>query len=77
MAVVILAFGISAVLLARVNPIIFRARSRFQPGTKRWDKVLLSVILPAMVAIIPLCSVGCRSVSLVGRPALGHVSHCS
>jgi protein-S-isoprenylcysteine O-methyltransferase Ste14 len=55
-AVVILAFGISALVLARVNPIIFRARSRFQPGTKRWDKVLLSVILPAMVAIIPIAA---------------------
>lgn len=55
-AVVILAFGISALVLARVNPIIFRARSRFQPGTKRWDKVLLSVILPAMVAIIPVAA---------------------
>ncbi|SIT53910.1 membrane hypothetical protein [Mesorhizobium prunaredense] len=55
-AVVILAFGISALVLARVNPIIFRARSRFRPGTKRWDKVLLSVILPAMVAIIPVAA---------------------
>jgi protein-S-isoprenylcysteine O-methyltransferase Ste14 len=54
LAVLILAFGGSALVLARVNPIIYRARSRFQPGTKRWDKALLAVILPAMVAILPV-----------------------
>ena len=54
--VLILAFGISALVLARVNPIIYRARSRLQPGTKRWDKVLLAIMLPAMVAIVPLAA---------------------
>ena len=53
-AVLILGFGISALVLARVNPVIYRARSRFQPGTKGWDKALLAVILPAMVAILPV-----------------------
>lgn len=53
-AVQVLAFGIAALILARVNPIIYRARSRFQPGTKGWDKALLAVILPAMVAILPV-----------------------
>jgi hypothetical protein len=33
-AVIVAAFGLSALLLARVNPMIYRARSRFQPGTK-------------------------------------------
>lgn len=53
-AVLLLGFGVSAFLLARVNPVIYRARSRFQPGTKGWDKALLAVILPAMVAILPV-----------------------
>lgn len=55
-AATIIAFGVSALVLARVNPVIYRARSRFQPGTKGWDKALLAVILPAMVAILPLAA---------------------
>jgi protein-S-isoprenylcysteine O-methyltransferase Ste14 len=55
-AVTILGFGVSALVLARVNPAIYRARSRFQPGTKGWDKALLAVILPAMVAILPVAA---------------------
>lgn len=49
-------YGVSAAVLARVNPVIFRARSGFQPGTERWDLWLLAVLLPAMVAEIPLAS---------------------
>lgn len=56
LAVLMLGFGASALVLARVNPIIYRARSRFQPGTKPWDKALLAVILPAMVAILPVAA---------------------
>jgi len=56
LAVLISAFGVSALVIARVNPIIYRARSRFQPGTKGWDKALLAVILPAMVAILPVAA---------------------
>jgi protein-S-isoprenylcysteine O-methyltransferase Ste14 len=56
LAFLIIAFGISALILSRVNPVIFRARSRFQPGTERWDKILLWWMLPAMVAEIPLAS---------------------
>lgn len=54
--VLVLAFGASALMLARVNPVIFRARSRFQEGTKSWDKALLAVILPAMTAILPVAA---------------------
>lgn len=43
-------------MLARINPMIYRARSRIQPGTKGWDKTLLAVILPAMVAIVPVAA---------------------
>lgn len=55
-AVLVAAFGISALVLARVNPIIYRARSRFQPGTKTWDKALLAIVLPTMVAILPVAA---------------------
>src|SRR5262245_34154724 len=55
-AIIVAAFGFSALLLARVNPMIYRARSRFQPGTEKWDLILLAVMLPAMVAEIPLAT---------------------
>ena len=35
-ALTVLGYGGSALILARVNPAIYRARSRFQPGTKAW-----------------------------------------
>src|SRR6516162_9521849 len=46
----------SALILARVNPSIYRARSRFQPGTKSWDLFLVALILPAMVIEVPLAT---------------------
>jgi protein-S-isoprenylcysteine O-methyltransferase Ste14 len=55
-AVLVATFGLSALLLARVNPMIYRARSRFQPGTKKWDLALLAVLFPAMIAEIPLAT---------------------
>src|SRR5579871_3498329 len=55
-AVLVALFGLSALLLARLNPIIYRARSRFQPGTKKWDLILLAVLLPAMMAEIPIAT---------------------
>ena len=48
------AFGASALILARVNPRIYRARSRFQHGTKRWDLVLVTLILAAIITEVPL-----------------------
>ncbi|QCL95470.1 isoprenylcysteine carboxylmethyltransferase family protein [Agrobacterium tumefaciens] len=55
-AVVAAAFGLSALVLARVNPAIFRARSRFQPGTKTWDLFLVTGILLAFAAEIPVAA---------------------
>mgnify|MGYP001025600877 FL=1 len=52
----IVVYGISALVLWRVNPIIYRARSRFQSGTKRWDRILLALMLPAIVAEIPVAT---------------------
>jgi protein-S-isoprenylcysteine O-methyltransferase Ste14 len=54
--VVVVSFALSALVLARVNPVIFRARSRFQPGTKKWDLILVSVILLAFFAEIPVAA---------------------
>lgn len=34
-AVLVAVFGLSALLLARVNPMRYRARRRLQPGTKK------------------------------------------
>jgi protein-S-isoprenylcysteine O-methyltransferase Ste14 len=50
------AFGLSGLLLAHVNPMIYRARSRFQPGTETWDLILLAVLLPAFVVEVPLAT---------------------
>ncbi|MFK0206935.1 methyltransferase family protein [Agrobacterium sp. NPDC090283] len=55
-AVVVAAFGLSALVLARVNPVIFRARSQFQPGTKKWDLFLVTGILLAFSAEIPVAA---------------------
>lgn len=47
-------YGIAILVMRRVNPMIFRARSRFQAGTKRWDLILVSLICLGMIAEIPL-----------------------
>ena len=56
----VLAFLLSGALavfwLWRVNPDIFAARSRIQPGTKGWDRTLLAVLLPAIVATFPVAA---------------------
>jgi isoprenylcysteine carboxyl methyltransferase (ICMT) family protein YpbQ len=55
-AALILGFGGSALAIAKVNPIIYRARSRLQPGTERWDLLLVGVILTSMTVTIPVAS---------------------
>lgn len=54
LAVLVAAFGASALVIAKVNPVIFRARSRFQQGTQKWDLLLVTLILLAMVVEIAL-----------------------
>ena len=46
-AFLVAAFGASALILARVNPTIYRARSRFQPG---------ALIFSAMIIEVPLAT---------------------
>ena len=55
-AFLVAAFAGSTLIVARVNPSIFRARSRFQPGTKRWDLVLVTLILLALITEVPLAT---------------------
>lgn len=55
-ATLVVGFGLSGLAIAKTNPVIFRARSRFQPGTERWDLPLVAVILTAMAATIPVAS---------------------
>ncbi len=40
----------------RRNPEVIVARSQSHRGTKRWDKVLLACLVPAMVAVFPLAA---------------------
>ena len=42
---------IALLALARLNPEIFAARRRIQPGTKQWDRILLLFLFVAMCAI--------------------------
>jgi protein-S-isoprenylcysteine O-methyltransferase Ste14 len=49
----LLAGTLAALYLWRVNPEIFVARSRIHEGTKRWDRILLGFLIPAMVGIFP------------------------
>jgi protein-S-isoprenylcysteine O-methyltransferase Ste14 len=54
---VLLVAGTPALLvLWRVNPEVLVARSRIHEGTKRWDKVLLCFLFPAMTAIFPVAA---------------------
>ena len=52
--VLVLLGVISSVFLVlhRVNPEVIVARSSFHEGTKRWDKILLSIYFPAMAAVL-------------------------
>jgi protein-S-isoprenylcysteine O-methyltransferase Ste14 len=49
-------YAIAVLVMLRVNPVIFRARNRFQAGTKRWDIILVSFMCLGMVAEIPVAT---------------------
>jgi len=72
-----IAYSASISILKRVNPAIFRARNRFQAGTKRWDVILVSLICFGMVAEIPLAAFDGGRMSWSAVPAsvviLGYV----
>lgn len=51
---------IATVLLWRINPEIFVARSRVQPGTKRLDYVFIAVVMASFAAILPVAGLDFR-----------------
>jgi len=65
----LLAVAVSTAVLWRVNPMIFRARSRFQRGTKLWDRRLLAVILPMAAAILPVAALDAGRFRWTALPA--------
>jgi protein-S-isoprenylcysteine O-methyltransferase Ste14 len=67
LAVLVAAFGASTLVIAKVNPVIFRARSRFQRGTEKWDLALVALILAAMMTEIAVASLD------AGRMRWSHV----
>jgi protein-S-isoprenylcysteine O-methyltransferase Ste14 len=69
-AFLIAGYGVSALVLLKLNPAIYRARSRFQPGTRRWDLILLTLMLPAMVAEIPLATLDVERMGWSHVPAV-------
>lgn len=62
--------AIAACTLAmrRLNPVIFQARSRFQPGTQSWDLKIVSIVLVAMAAIVPVAALDAGRLKLYPLP---------
>jgi protein-S-isoprenylcysteine O-methyltransferase Ste14 len=60
LAVFLLQIAIAAVYLWRVNPEIYVARSRFHKGTKAWDKLVLCLLFPAILAVFPVAGLDHR-----------------
>ncbi len=48
--------AVLGLVLWRVNPEVVVARTGFHEGTKRWDKVLVPVLLAAVYTIIPIAA---------------------
>jgi len=55
-AVLVWAFGLSALPPARVNPMIYRTRSRLRRGTRNGNLILVAIIPPAIVIEIPVAT---------------------
>jgi protein-S-isoprenylcysteine O-methyltransferase Ste14 len=53
MVVFVVAILIAVAVLYRMNPEIFAARSRIQPGTKLWDYIFITLIIGGMTLILP------------------------
>lgn len=50
----VVAIVIAIAVLAQLNPEIFAARSRIQPGTKLWDYIFIALVIGGMAAILPV-----------------------
>jgi protein-S-isoprenylcysteine O-methyltransferase Ste14 len=55
-AFLVVSYGAWVLILRRVNRAIFRTRSRFQPGTKRWDLILVALVFSGLIVEIPLAT---------------------
>ena len=51
---------VSIVIIWRLNPEIFAARSRIQPGTKAWDYVFIALIVGGFIAVLPVAALDFR-----------------
>jgi protein-S-isoprenylcysteine O-methyltransferase Ste14 len=56
LAVFLVLTAAAMLYLWRVNPEIFAARRRFQPGSKRWDVVVATLSILTMGAILPVAA---------------------
>jgi protein-S-isoprenylcysteine O-methyltransferase Ste14 len=72
--------GVGILYLWYANPDIFVARRRIRPGTKRWDKVLVALLLLSFVAIFPVAGLDAGrfhwSHVPLGVVVLGYVLFC-
>ena len=48
--------AVVALYLWRVNPEVWVARTRSHEGTKRWDKILVPILLAVVYAIVPIAA---------------------
>jgi protein-S-isoprenylcysteine O-methyltransferase Ste14 len=51
---------IAIVIIWRVNPEIFAARSRIQPGTKTWDYFFIALVIGAFMLVMPVAALDFR-----------------
>ena len=51
---------IAVAVVWRVNPEIFVARSRIQPGTKAWDYFFIALIIAGFMAVLPVAALDFR-----------------
>lgn len=60
LVVFMLQMAVAAVYLWRTNPAIYIARRKIHAGTKAWDKMLLSFLLPSFMALFPVAGLEYR-----------------
>lgn len=60
-AAFVIAILIAMVVLWRLNPEIFAARRRIQPGTKAWDYIFLAFIMVGFVGVLPVAALDFRN----------------
>lgn len=52
---------VAVAIVWRVNPEIFAARSRIQPGTKAWDYFFIALIIGGFLAVLPVAGLDFRN----------------